>query len=178
MPERKQEINKDLLKIMSSIKETLREPILKLLTKNSVLTEVQLETLLVDLVLEDQFDSHVPYEIKAALRQKQSNLNRGVSRGAFNRTLRQARRNLTRCFYTMILLAYLGLFDYAIFRPFEEIAAKIGDYRRIRELLSGKTNLTEEEIESYRVTEETILQSINEIISPLILKSGKSKKKL
>ncbi len=174
MSDRKQELDRELRSIIYNIQETLREPILRLLTKNSVLTEVQLETLLVDLVLEDQFDWHIPYEKKASLRRKKSE---GVSRGAFNRTLRQARRNLIRCFYTMILLAYLGLFDYTIFRPFEELASKIGDYRRIREMLSGKMHLTKEEVESYRITEETILQFLNELISPLTLKTESSKKR-
>lgn len=177
MSNEEHKLNRNLSYIMSNIKETLHEPILKLLIKNSILTEAQLETLLVDLVLEDQFGSHIPYEIKATLRRKKGSRAKGVTRGAFNRTLKQARRNLIRCFYTMILLAYLGLLDYTIFRPFEEVASKIGNYRRIREVLSGKVHLSEEDVESYRITEEAILQSLNELISPSILKTESSKRR-
>ncbi|MHA2359441.1 MAG: hypothetical protein ACXAB5_04155, partial [Candidatus Thorarchaeota archaeon] len=97
--------------------------------------------------------------------------------GAFNRTLKQARRNLTRCFYTMLLLAYLGLFEHTIFRPFEEVAARIGDYRRIRDILAGKAELTAEELESVRVTERTIMSALDELSASLALKSDLSRKK-
>ncbi len=167
----------DLKSIIANIRATLREPILSLLIKNSILTKTQIETLLVDLVLEDHIGSHISYEVKASLRPRKRAPAKGVSRGAFNRSLQQARRNLIRCFYTMLLLAYLGLFDYAIFRPFEEIASKIGNYRQIREILAGKRTLTKEEIESYRVTEETILHLLMDLSSPLSLKPESAKKR-
>lgn len=161
--------------LASGVRETLREPILKILLKNSVLTKAQLETLLVDLVVEDSYGDHVSYEKKASLRTRRGS--KGVSRGAFNRTLSQARNNTVRCLSTMLLLAYLGLFDFAIFRPFEEVATKIGDYRRIRDVLAGKSELSDEEIESYRAVEETVLSTLEKLISPLALKSELSKRK-
>jgi predicted DNA-binding protein (UPF0251 family) len=150
---------------------------LKKLQEGSVLIEVQIETLIIDLVVEDSYGSHITYENKASHRFKRGTKSRGVSRGAFNRTLKQARRNLTRCFYTMLLLAYLGLFEFTIFRPFEEVAARIGDYRRIRDILAGKTELTSEELESVRVTERTIMSALDELSSSLALKSDISRKK-
>jgi len=158
-------------------KQVLREPIMKKLQEGSVLSEAQIETLLIDLVVEDSYGSHITYENKASYRSKQGTKSRGVSRGAFNRTLKQARRNLTRCFYTMLLLAYLGLFEITIFRPFEEVAARIGDYRRIRDILAGKTELTAEELESVRVTERTIMSALAELSASLALKSDISRRK-
>ncbi|MHA2352549.1 MAG: hypothetical protein ACXABX_05465, partial [Candidatus Thorarchaeota archaeon] len=79
--------------------------------------------------------------------------------------------------YTMLLLAYLGLFELTIFRPFEEVAARIGDYRRIRDILAGKTELTAEELESVRATERIIMSALDELSSSLALKSEMSKKK-
>ncbi len=163
--------------LTSSARQVLQEPILKKLQEGSVLSETQIETLLIDLVVEDSYGSHITYENKASHRSKQGTRFRGVSRGAFNRTLKQARRNLTRCFYTMLLLAYLGLFEFTIFRPFEEVAARIGDYRRIRDILAGKTELTSEELESVRVTERTIMSALDELSSSLALKSDISKRK-
>jgi hypothetical protein len=77
----------------------------------------------------------------------------------------------------MLLLAYLGLFEFTIFRPFEEVAARIGDYRRIRDILAGKKELTTEELESVRVTERTIMSALDELSSSLALKSEISRRK-
>jgi predicted DNA-binding protein (UPF0251 family) len=163
--------------LTSGAKQVLREPILKKLQEGSVLSEAQIETLLIDLVVEDNYGSHITYENKASFRSKQGTKSRGVSRGAFNRTLKQARRNLSRCFYTMLLLAYLGLFEITIFRPFEEVAARIGDYRRIRDILAGKIELTAEELESVRVTERIIMSALDELSASLALKSDISRRK-
>ncbi len=163
--------------LTSGAKQVLREPILKKLQEGSVLSEAQIETLLIDLVVEDNYGSHITYENKASYRSKQGTKSRGVSRGAFNRTLKQARRNLSRCFYTMLLLAYLGLFENTIFRPFEEVAARIGDYRRIRDILADKIELSAEELESVRVTERTIMSALDELSASLALKSDISRRK-
>jgi hypothetical protein len=166
-----------ITQLTSGARQVLREPILKKLQENSVLSEAQMETLLIDLVVEDNYGTHITYQNKATYRSKRGTRSRGVSRGAFNRTLQQARRNLTRCFYTMLLLAYLGLFELTIFRPFEEVSARIGDYRRIRDILAGKTELTAEELESVRTTERIIMSALDELSSSLALKSEISKKK-
>jgi len=155
----------------------LQEPILKALLNQSTLTKVQLETLLIDLIVEDELGSHIPYDEKASLRLKSKGRASGVSRGSFNRTLSQARRNVTRCLYTMLLLGYLGLFEFTLFRPFEEIATRIGDYRKIRDVLAGKEDLSDEEIESYSTAERTILSALEELTSSTVLKSELSKRK-
>ncbi len=157
-------------------KRTIHEPILTVLLENSSLTEVQLETLLIDLVVEDRLDKHISYNDKAMVRTR-SGKNSGVSRGAFNRTLSQARRNVTRCLYSMLLLAYLDLFDMTIFRPFEEVASKIGTYRTVRDNLANKTDLSSEDMESYRAIERSVLDALKEIASPLILKSEVARKR-
>ena len=161
---------KTLRGLASGAKQALQEPILKKLQEGSTLSQAQLETLLIDLVVEDQYGSHITYDDK-------DQRTKGVSRGSFNRTLNQARRNVSRCLYTMLLLAYLGLFESTIFRPFEEVAARIGDYRKIRDILSGKRELTSEEFEAMNVTERTILSALEELSSSLTLKSELSKKK-
>ncbi|MCK4566370.1 MAG: hypothetical protein KAU48_03585 [Candidatus Thorarchaeota archaeon] len=170
--------NRKAIKTLTSgTKQVLKEPILKKLQEGSTLSLAQLETLLIDLVVEDNLGSHITYEDKASYRSKTGTKSRGVSRGAFNRTLTQARRNVTRCLYTMLLLAYLGLFDSTVFRPFEVVATRIGDYRRIRDILAGKTELTQEDLESVGVTERTIMSILEELSSSLVLKSELSRKK-
>ena len=174
----KSEHPQDMMNIGKRARRVMNEPIMKILLERSLLTKAQLETLLIDLVVEDQLGNHVPYEDKATIRSKSAGRTKGVSRGSFNRTLRQSRRNVTRCMYTMLLLAYLDLFDFAVFRPFEEMASKIGDYRRIREVLAGREELSNEDIESYKTAERSINDALNELASPLILKSEISKKRV
>ena len=168
---------KAIRSLTSGTKQVLKEPILKKLQEGSTLSSAQLETLLIDLVVEDNLGSHITYEDKASYRSRTGTKSRGVSRGAFNRTLNQARRNVTRCLYTMLLLAYLGLFDSTVFRPFEVVATRIGDYRRIRDILAGKTELTKEDLESVAVTEKTIMSFLEELSSALVLKSELSRQK-
>jgi hypothetical protein len=77
----------------------------------------------------------------------------------------------------MLLLSYLGFFDFTIFRPFEEIAGKIGDYRRTRDALAGKVDLSNEDLESYRIAERAVVAALEDLASPLALKSGLSRQK-
>lgn len=164
-------------KLVSDARSVLKEPILQRLQAGSTLSEAQLETLIIDLLVEDALGGRISYDDKASHRRRQGERTRGVSRGAFNRTLRQGRRNVTRCLYTMLLLTYLGIFELNIFRPFEEVASRIGDYRRIREVLSGKSDLTPEDLESLRVTEVSVDEALEELASSLSLKTEISKRR-
>lgn len=76
--------------------------IFKLLSERCSLTKKQLETLLIDLILESKGTS-LTVEEKAKLR--------GVSKGSFLRTKKQAIDNITKSLYTVLLLGYLGLFE-------------------------------------------------------------------
>jgi predicted DNA-binding protein (UPF0251 family) len=168
---------KSMVEVASRARQVLQEPLLKLLLAESAITETQLETLLIDLVIEDNYRFHITYDDKASFRFRAGTRTRGVTRGAFNRTLKQARKNVTQCLYTMLLLTYLGLFELTIFRPFEEVAARIGDYRRIREILAGKSELTQEDLEAVKVSERTIASVLEELSSSLTLKTDISRKR-
>lgn len=80
------------------------------LLQNSHLTEVQLATLVID-VLWSTTELSLQDEGSRSVR-------RQVSKGAFNRSLAQARRNVIRSIYTVFLLAYFGLFDSPKLEPF------------------------------------------------------------
>ena len=95
------------------------DSISKILSENSNLTKTQLETLLIDVLVENVFDIDINYEKKAGLRIL------GVTRGAFNRTLRQARTNVIKSIYTILLLGYLGMFDDCRLYPYLEISNKL-----------------------------------------------------
>lgn len=103
---------------------SLSDPITQIISRNSHLTKTQLETLLID-VLAENFAGHaVKYDEKAKLRLTKAKL----SRGAFNRTLKQAKENVTKSIFTILLLGYLGIFETTTLDPYVEIANKLHSY--------------------------------------------------
>jgi len=106
------------------LKSLFNDPIAKTLIKNSHLTKTQIETFLIDVLAEKITGKTIVYEEKAKLRLIKS----GVSRGAFNRTLSQAQKNIIKSIYTIILLGYLGVFESPSLDPYVEIANKIRTY--------------------------------------------------
>jgi hypothetical protein len=112
--------------VQSWLLQALDDPIVKILLINSHLTKTQLETLLIDILSENVAGKPLTNEKKAhfrIMRQK-------ISRGSFNRSLRQAKRNVIKAMYTMILLGYVGLFDNTTFDPYIEIANKLDKYMK------------------------------------------------
>src|SRR5437773_11113127 len=87
------------------IEETLRDKILSALLQRSNLTGAQFETLLVDQLGHDMANKRLTRSDMAQLRRDK----KGISRGSFNRTLRQARENVVEAIHTVLLLVYSDL---------------------------------------------------------------------
>jgi len=100
------------------------DPIIKILVNNSHLTRTQLETLLIDFLAPNLAGKSLTNEEKALFRLTKA----GISRGAFNHTLRQARRNIIQSIYTILLLGYLGVFEDTRLDPYVEMANKLKEY--------------------------------------------------
>jgi hypothetical protein len=64
------------------------------------------------------------YDEKARLRLTKAK----ISRGSFNRTLKQSKENVIKSIYTVLLLGYLGIFESTTLDPYLEIANKLKDY--------------------------------------------------
>src|SRR5207245_10373491 len=94
--------------------ETLRDRILSALLQRSNLTKIQFETLLVDQLGHDIANKRLTRSDMAQLRRGQ----KGISRGSFNRTLRQARENVVEAIYTVLLLGYCRLTELPSIAPF------------------------------------------------------------
>ncbi|MEM2335461.1 MAG: hypothetical protein QXZ64_03915 [Candidatus Bathyarchaeia archaeon] len=139
-----------------------KDPIFKILLKNSNLTKVQAETFLIDILAEKIVNKKLVYEEKAKLRL----LKAGVSRGSFNRTLAQARKNIIKSIYTVILLGYLGIFDDPRLEPYIEIANKIRAYNeKYREILeSGK--IEEDQIKILQTLQNEIEKMLFHLSKP------------
>ena len=114
---------------------SLNDPVAKILAKNSHLTKTQLETLLIDILSENAAGKPLKYDEKARLRLTKAK----ISRGAFNRTLKQAKQNVVKAIYTVLLLGYLGVFETATLDPYLEIGNKLRDYVEACKSMPNKT---------------------------------------
>jgi len=137
---------KSLNSLQNWIKSLYNDPIAKILINNSNLTKTQLETLLIDVGSNHLSDKRLKIEEKAKLRLKGE-----ISKGAFNRILRQARRNIIRSIYTLILLQYVGLIELSTIKKYLELSEKLKDYLealKSREIEATTLEALKEELKS------------------------------
>jgi len=138
---------------------SINDPIVKILAKNSNLTKTQLETLLIDFLATNIAGKTLRNEDKAQLRLSKAE----ISRGAFNRTLKQARRNVIQSMYTIILLGYLGMFSSTRLDPYLEAANRVQHYiSAYRDLLSNN-NLAEEQLRIVNLLREELESSLERL---------------
>jgi len=147
------------------IKRALDDPIAKVLAKHSNLTKTQLETLLIDYLAENLSGKALKYDEKARLRVS------AVSRGAFNRTLRQARWNVIQSLYTIFLLGYLGVFEDTRLDPYLEVSNKLKTYMNARRNLVTKEG-TDQHLKIINVLHEELKTSLEQLSKP---RTGSSK---
>ncbi len=136
----------------STIDETLRDRILSALLQRSNLTEIQFETLLVDQLGHDMANKRLTRSDMAQLRRDQN----GISRGSFNRTLRQARENVVEAIHTVLLLGYSGLTESPSIAPFIEASERLkGQTSQLRDAAPS-------EPEAYRRTVDSIIDDLEQ----------------
>jgi len=144
------------------LKKSLEDPIVKILAKNSHLTKTQLETLLIDILAENIAGKPLKYEEKARLRLTKAK----ISRGAFNRTLKQAQENVIKSVYTILLLGYLGIFESATLDQYIEIANKLQQYIEAHKDLANKAEQSEEQIKFLRMLKEELENGLKKLSDP------------
>ncbi len=98
------------------VKGILKDPIVLRLLSRSNLTRAQFETLIMDQLGHDMANKQLTRREMAQLVRNQ----KGISRGALNRTLRQGRENVSEAIHTILLLGYGGLIDSPALAPFVE----------------------------------------------------------
>ena len=127
--------------VQNWLKNSLEDPIAKILSKSSNLTKIQLETLLIDVLAENLALKRLKYEEKARFRQTKA----VISRGSFNRTLKQAKKNVIQSIYTVLLLGYFGILEDASLTPYLEVANKLKTYREAyRDLINAPDGANEQ----------------------------------
>lgn len=104
------------------LNSVLDDQMVKILLSESSLTRRQFEGLLIDILSEEIAQKRIIYTEKAKI------LPKSVTRGAYNRILTQARRNVVKAFFTLYLLGYLGLLDLTQLNDYIHFGNEIKDY--------------------------------------------------
>jgi len=125
-------------KSMSAMLEEIRKDTLAtFLLRKSNITEVQLDTLLAS-------KEEGNLDFKRTLREKHK-----VTKGAFSRTLKQARRNVEASIYSVFLLSYLDLISQA------NVSQLVRNVRMLGELKEAKPT-TEEQMQVMEAMEDFV----------------------
>jgi len=140
----------------------LSDPVVQILAKNSQLTKTQLETLLIDILAENLSDKQLKYDEKARLRLTKAK----ISRGSFNRTLKQSKENVIKSVYTVLLLGYLGVFESTKLDPYLEIANKLHEYVEAHNETPGKQEELRDHLKLIEIIREELETSLKRLASP------------
>ena len=140
----------------------LNDPIVKMLSKNSQLTKTQLETLLIDILAENISGKQLKYDEKVILRLTKAK----ISRGAFNRTLKQSKENVIKSIYTILLLGYLGVFESTTLDPYLEIANKLHEYVEAHKDTPHKGEELKDHLKVIEIIREELEISLKRLSTP------------
>lgn len=126
----------ELKEIKKQVNAILKNPIIKLFFPDDSnkrkgskewtnLTRTQLETLVIDLIT-DEINPKLSYLDRAKIR--------GVTKRSFYRTLEQARLNLIRAIFTIIIAGNLKILDSPRLSDFNELSQNFNDLITINDL--------------------------------------------
>lgn len=141
------------------IQKAFQDPISALLLKNSNLSRIQFETLVIDLITDIMSENKLSFDEKTLFRRNT------VSRGSFSRSLAQARKNVIRSIFTIVLLSYIGVFDAKPFDDYYFLAEKLKEYVSLledKEIRASKEVLTTIEAE--------LIEGITQLATPTSIK--------
>src|SRR2546430_15883116 len=144
----------------ATIKSILKDPIISRLLLRSNVTQAQFETLLVDQLGHDMAKKQLTRSEMAQLMRNA----KGISRGALNRTLRQARENVSEAIHTILLLGYGGLIDTPALAPFVEAS------ELLKSQMTQFAELAKDDPRSYRERIDTLIEDLEDAFQAL---SGK-----
>ena len=148
--------------VQSWLTASTNDPVVRIIAKNSHLTKTQLETLLIDILSENIARKPLKYEEKARLRLTKAE----ISRGAFNRTLRQAKENVVKSIYTVLLLGYLGIFETTTLDPYLEIANKLHEYLEAYKNIPNESEELSDHLKVIEMIREQLETSLKQLSNP------------
>ncbi len=140
----------------------LDDPIVQILAKSSHLTQTQLETLLIDVLSDNIAGKPLKYDEKARLRLIKAK----ITRGSFNRTLGQAKENVVRAIYTVLLLGYLGIFESTTLDSYIEIANKLQEYIEAHKNVPDKSEELNQHLKVIKIIRDELETSLKQLSNP------------
>ena len=144
-------------KTRSAIRGTLQDRVLQKLLERSNLTKTQYETMLLDQLGSEMANKTLTREEMTGLRR-----NRGkISRGAFYRTLQQARANVAESVHTVLLLGWSGLLESPSLAPFVEAS------ERLRSQTDQLREASRDDPSTYRTLVDSLLEDLEEAYDAL-----------
>ncbi len=148
--------------VQNWLRRSLEDPLAKILASNSHLTSTQLETLLIDVLAENLASKSLKYDEKARLRQTKA----AISRGSFNRTLRQAKRNVIQSIYTILLLGYLGALENTSLTPYLEVANKLRNLATASRRISPEHENQNMQLQTINMLREELETTLAQLSNP------------
>ncbi|WXG43100.1 MAG: hypothetical protein WED04_03420 [Promethearchaeati archaeon SRVP18_Atabeyarchaeia-1] len=159
-----------------SFRKLFYDPIVRKLLKNSDLTRIQFETILINFVYDEtvgkdggMYDEkgHARTLKKSSKAWGASSYSKGVSRGAFRRVLFQACRNVMRSIYTLFLLGYVGILDTPGLHAYIELSEMVTQYKKKNEEAQVDGSATNSPKGApMRLLEKSLLKMIDQYASP------------
>ncbi len=131
------------------------------LLERSNLTKTQFETMLLEQIGSEMANRTLTREEMTRLRRNKGK----ISRGAFNRTLQQARSNVAESVHTVLLLGWSGLLESPSLAPFVEAS------ERLRSQTDHLREAAENDPSSYRELVDSLLDDLEEAYDALRGKS-------
>jgi hypothetical protein len=117
--------NNRLGTVQDAIKTFFKDPFVEILLNNSHLTKIQFETVLISRITERSQPLNSPRKTdRGKMRLRKG----GVSKGSFYRTLSQAKTNIDKTLFTVLLLGYVGILESPSLTPFLELSNKLKTY--------------------------------------------------
>jgi hypothetical protein len=144
-------------KTREALRGTLQDPILLKLLERSNLTRAQFETILLDQIGREMANKTLTREEMTRLRGNKAK----ISRGSFNRTLRQARGNVAESVHTVLLLGWSGLLESPSLAPFLEAS------ERLRIQTESIRNASENDSSTYRNLVSSLLEDLEDAFDAL-----------
>jgi hypothetical protein len=148
--------------VQSWLMGSLDDPIVKIIAAGSHLTKTQLETLLIDIFSDNISGKSLKCDEKASMRLTKAK----ISRGAFSRTLRQAKENVIKSIYTVLLLGYLGVFESTTLDPYVEIGNQLHQYLEAYKDVVTKGASPDQHLKAIEIVRKELETSLKRLAIP------------
>jgi hypothetical protein len=144
------------------VRDINKDSIAKILVEKCNLTNIQLETFLIHLLSDQLTQNKIKFENKAQIRLKGK-----ISRGSFNRTLKQAQKNIISSLYTVLLLGYLGIFDSPVLSQYIETSNQLESYMETcREAWRGSESANGEDLKLVKIIQKQLEEKLSALANP------------